>query len=361
MIHTLPNTSARVCKRREAPRYVEVNRRNTAFLAIDGLVKHYPVAGFGAQKVVKSLDGVSLNVQPGEVMGLVGESGCGKSTFAKMICRLSSATDGQITIGGEDWFAPKGEVLRRQRRDVQLIFQDPHSALDPRMTVGTSMSAPMAHHGIGSDTADRRRRVIAMLEEVGLDESYYDRLPHQCSGGQLQRVVIGRALLLEPRLLICDEPTSALDASMRTQILNLLRELRVRRGITMVMISHDLRVVRYLCDRIAVMYMGKLVELADRKQLFETPAHPYTRALIAASMLEENGLDGAAGLLQGEPPSPLNPPAGCTFHERCPMARADCATDAPYLKQAQPGHFVRCRYWNQQTVESSGAPADLTA
>lgn len=361
MMHDLPSdrsSTAVECKRRDAPRYVEVSRRHSAFLVADGLVKHYPVAGFGATKVVKSLDGVSLNVQPGEVMGLVGESGCGKSTFAKLVTRLASATQGAITIDGNDWMSPRGEALRRRRPEVQLIFQDPHAALDPRMTIGLSMSAPMAHHGIGKDAADRRRRAIAMLEEVGLDESYYDRLPRQCSGGQLQRVVIGRALLLEPKLLICDEPTSALDASMRTQILNLLSDLRARRGLTMVMISHDLRVVRYLCNRIAVMYMGKLVEIADREQLFERPGHPYTRALIAASMLETNGLDGAAGLLDGEPPSPLSPPSGCAFHTRCPHKRPDCAVQGPYLKQTETGHFVRCRYWQETAEETAGRDAD---
>lgn len=364
MKHDLPKQTAGVeiaCKRRDAPRYVEVSRRHSAYLVTDGLVKHYPVAGIGRTKMVKSLDGVSLNVQPGEIMGLVGESGCGKSTFAKLVARLASATDGAITIDGEDWLAPKGEALRRRRPEVQLIFQDPHAALDPRMTIGLSMSAPLAHHDIGRDAAERRARVIAMLEEVGLDESYYQRLPRQCSGGQLQRVVIGRALLLRPKLLICDEPTSALDASMRTQILNLLRELQARHGMTMLMISHDLRVVRYLCDRIAVMYMGKLVELAERDQLFNQPTHPYTRALIAASMLETNGLDGASGLLDGEPPSPLNPPPGCSFHTRCPHARPDCAVVEPYLKQARPGQYVRCRHWERAAEESSGAVANSAA
>ena len=362
MMHDLPrdhaSTAVDGCRRRDAPRYVEVSRRHSAFLVADGLVKHYPVAGFGRARVVKSLDGVSLNVQPGEAMGLVGESGCGKSTFAKLVTRLATATEGAITIDGQDWLAPKGEALRRRRPEVQLIFQDPHAALDPRMTIGMSMSAPLAHHGIGTDAADRRARTIAMLEEVGLDAGFFDRLPRQCSGGQLQRVVIGRALLLEPKLLICDEPTSALDASMRTQILNLLSELRRRRGLTMVMISHDLRVVRYLCNRIAVMYMGRLVEIADRDQLFERPGHPYTRALIAASMLEQNGLDGAAGLLDGEPPSPLTPPPGCTFHTRCPHARSDCATHAPYLKQTEPGHFVRCRYWQEAAEETAARGVD---
>jgi peptide/nickel transport system ATP-binding protein len=280
-------------------------------------------------------------------MGLVGESGCGKSTFARIVTRQTDVTEGEVLIDGEDWLAPTGETLRRRRRDVQLIFQDPYAALDPRMTIGTSMGAPMAHHGIGAGAADRRARVIEMLHDVGLDLSFFGRLPKQCSGGQLQRVVIGRALLLEPKLLICDEPTSALDASMRTQILNLLMDLKARRGLTMVMISHDLRVVRYLCDRIAVMYLGKLVEIADRDVLFESPTHPYTKALIAASLLDQNGLEATDAMLDGEPPSPLNPPAGCNFHTRCPHARPDCAEFEPGLKQARPGQFVRCRHWEE--------------
>jgi oligopeptide/dipeptide ABC transporter ATP-binding protein len=219
----------------------------------------------------------------------------------------------------------------------------------------------MAHHGIGSGAADLRARVIEMLHDVGLDASFYDRLPKQCSGGQLQRVVIGRALLLEPKLLICDEPTSALDASMRTQILNLLMDLKDRRGLTMVMISHDLRVVRYLCDRIAVMYLGKLVEIADRDTLFEAPTHPYTRALIAASLLDQNGLDATEAMLEGELPSPLNPPDGCSFHTRCPHARPDCAVFEPRLKQARLEQFVRCRHWEEIAAESAavGAPPHL--
>jgi oligopeptide/dipeptide ABC transporter ATP-binding protein len=332
------------CQRRDAPRYADLSRREPAFLSVDDLTKHYTLPGLGGAKVVRSLDGVSLRVRPGEVMGLVGESGCGKSTFAKLVTRLATVTSGEVRIDDDDWLAPAGEALRRRRRDVQLIFQDPYAALDPRMTIGTSMSAPMAQHGMGSPE-ERRAKVLTMLEEVGLDASFYGRLPKQCSGGQLQRVVIGRALLLQPKLLICDEPTSALDASMRTQILNLLMDLKVRRGLTMVMISHDLRVVRYLCDRIAVMYLGKLVEVADRDVLFDAPTHPYTKALIAASLLDQNGLDAADAVLEGELPSPLNPPTGCSFHTRCPHARPDCAAFEPRLKQARPGQFVRCRHW----------------
>ena len=331
--------------RRATPEYAETSRADAAFLSVDGLCKYYTWRSFRGSRPIKSLDGVTLRVAKGEIMGIVGESGCGKSTLAKVITRLTSATAGQITLNGQDWLAPKGEALRRQRPSVQLVFQDPYGALDPRMTIGTAMAAPMAAHGIGSP-ADRRDRVLAMLAEVGLDASFHDRLPAQCSGGQLQRVVIGRALLLEPQLLVCDEPTSALDASMRTQILNLLMDLRARRGLTMLMISHDLRVVRYMCDRIAVMYAGQVVELAGRDHLFDHPAHPYTRALIASSLLERGGIDLTRHLREGEVPSPLNMPAGCRFASRCPYAQADCAALEPALKQAEQGHFVRCRHWN---------------
>lgn len=331
------------CLRRDAPRYADESRRERAFLSVDGLVKHYSVAGFGKTSTVKSLDGVSLNVLPGEAMGLVGESGCGKSTFAKLVTRLTRPTAGQVTIDGQDWFAPEGEALRRRRPEVQLIFQDPYAALDPRMTLGASMQAPLAAHGIGRNTADRRAKVLAMLAEVGLDESYYARLPRQCSGGQLQRIVIGRALLLKPKLLICDEPTSALDASMRTQILNLLKDLKEKHGLTMVLISHDLRVVRYLCDRIAVMYLGRIVEEAATEVLFSDPKHPYTRLLlqtipnVSAPMRDRE-------VASGEVPSPLNPPSGCPFHTRCPLASDLCTTERPALVEKPDGSRVACHF-----------------
>lgn len=328
------------CMRRNAPVYKDVTQGDSRYLSVEGVAKHYHLGS----RTLKSLDDITLRIPKGEVLGLVGESGCGKSTLAKVITRLVPATAGTITINGEDWLAPRGEALRRQRRYLQLVFQDPFSALDPRMTIGTSMAAPLAHHDIGTP-ADRMQRVKAMLNEVGLDESFVDRLPRQCSGGQLQRVVIGRALLLEPRLLVCDEPTSALDASMRTQILNLLLDLKRRRGLTMLMISHDLRVVRYLSDSIAVMYLGSIVEIGKSESIFANPLHPYTQALIASSMLDEAGLDISRLLKEGDLPSPLNMPQGCRFENRCPHARPDCATVEPGLKVASPDHYVRCRYW----------------
>ena len=346
--------------RRTTPAYETVAGAEPAFLSIDGLCKYYSQPTLTGFRQIKSVDGVTLRVPKGEVLGLVGESGCGKSTLAKVVTRLTSATAGQITLDGQDWLTPQGEALRRRRREVQLVFQDPHGALDPRMTIGTSMSAPLAAHGIGT-ARDRRDRVLAMLEEVGLDSSFHDRLPSQCSGGQLQRVVIGRALLLEPRVLVCDEPTSALDASMRTQILNLLMDLRARRGLTMLMITHDLRVVRYVSDRIAVMYAGQVVELGSRDDLFERPSHPYTQALIASSLLERGRISVNRFLKEGEPPSPLAMPDGCRFASRCPHVRPDCVALAPALKQAQPGHYVRCRHWESHARAAVGAVPDFAS
>ncbi len=337
-------------RRRKTPRYADHSEGEPAFLDIRSVSKHYRISAFPRTRNVKSLERVSLKVRPGEVMGLVGESGSGKSTLAKLVTRQIDPTEGAIWIDGQNWLAYKGEALRSKRRDVQLIFQDPFSALDPRMKIGASMGAPLAFHGV-EDADERARRVDAMLNEVGLDASFAGRYPRECSGGQLQRVVVGRALLLEPKLLICDEPTSALDASMKTQILNLFLEVKARHGITMIMISHDLRVVRHICDRIAVMYLGQLVEIAETDHLFEHPCHPYTQALMASSQLEVTGLEGAGKLL-GDPPSPIDPPTGCTFHPRCPVARPDCQSLAPMLKHCRGDHYARCRYW-----EPMGQPA----
>ncbi|WLP54747.1 ABC transporter ATP-binding protein [Agrobacterium fabrum] len=315
------------------------------YVVAKNLCKYYPISGLG-HRVVKSVDDVSLTIGEGEVLGLVGESGCGKSTVAGLITRLTHATRGEVSIGDHDILHMQGEALRRVRRVVQLVFQDPYSALDPRMRIGQSMEAPLAQHGIGT-RAERTARVFRMLEEVGLDGSFYDRYPSQCSGGQLQRVVIGRALLLNPSFLVCDEPTSALDASMRTQILNLLMDMKRRHGLTVLMISHDLRVVRYLCDRIAVMYLGRIVEIADREELFRAPKHPYTKALIASSMLDETGLYAPEMLLDGDLPSPLNPPGGCKFHTRCKYATAICGEVEPVLEGVSGEHFARCHRWRE--------------
>ena len=315
------------------------------FVEVRNLAKHYPVRGT-RNKTIKAVDGVSFCIQQGEVLGLVGESGCGKSTIAQLLMRLTPPGTGEISINQRDILALKGEELRRMRPSMQLIFQDPHAALDPRMRIGTSMEAPLVQHAVGTPQS-RHAAALRMLEEVGLDASFYTRYPGQCSGGQLQRVVIGRALLLKPSFLVCDEPTSALDASMRTQIINLLIDLKKRLGLTLLLISHDLRLVRYVCDRIAVMYLGQIVEIAGREELFERPRHPYTHALISSAMIDETGLAGATEVLKGDLPSPLNPPPGCRLHLRCTFATERCAREMPPLHVMEGGRAVRCHFWDQ--------------
>ena len=311
------------------------------FVVADRIVKHFPVRLEGWRKgSVRSLDGVSFGIRQGEVLGLVGESGCGKSTLARVLLRLLRPDRGSVTIAGRDLVSLHGEELRRFRTSIQLIFQNPYAALDPRMRIGTSLEAPLAQHGRGTHQ-QRRQHVNDMLRVVGLDDSFVGRLPSQCSGGELQRIVIARALLLEPSFLVCDEPTSALDAPLRAQIINLLIDLKRRFDLTLLVISHDLRVVRFISDRVAVMYLGKIVEFGDRDDVFNNPQHPYTRVLIAASLLEENGLS-AGDDVRGEPPSPLNPPPGCSFHPRCAIARPRCAAEEPELAVQRAIHQSAC-------------------
>jgi oligopeptide/dipeptide ABC transporter ATP-binding protein len=323
----------------------DIARRKAAepLVAVDDLVKHYPA---GKGKKVHSVDGVTLTVRRGEVLGLVGESGCGKSTLARTILRAVDASSGHIVFDGHDITRAKGKELKALRRSMQFVFQDPYGAFDPKMTLGTSLEAPLRHHGM-KDKQARRERMLEMLDRVGIEEAMLERKPSECSGGQLQRMVIARALLLQPRFLICDEPTSALDASIRAQILNLLVELKEQLDLTLVLISHDLRVVRYLCDRVAVMYLGSLVEVAPREDIFTKPRHPYTRVLLSAALAEEAGNDDMVLRLKGEPPSPIDIPSGCRFHPRCPMAQDLCATDIPLLTQIGDDHTVACHFWDK--------------
>ena len=328
-------------------------------LSLEELVKHYPA---GKGKKVHSVDGVSISVRKGEVLGLVGESGCGKSTLARTILRAVDATEGHIVFEGEDITGAKGKRLKELRRSMQFVFQDPYGAFDPKMTLGPSLEAPLRHHGM-KDRAQRHERMLEMLDRVGLEEAILERRPSECSGGQLQRMVIARALLLKPRFLICDEPTSALDASIRAQILNLLVELKDQLDLTLVLISHDLRVVRYLCDRVAVMYLGKIVEVAPRDELFTNPRHPYTRVLLAASLAEQAGAEANAMVsrLRGEPPSPIDVPSGCRFHPRCPIAQDICSTVVPEVARPGEDHTVVCHFWDRVEDPALAASPDRKA
>ena len=327
-----------------------------SLVSLQDVVKHFPA---GKGRTVHSVDGVSLSVRKGEVLGLVGESGCGKSTLARTILRALDASSGHIVFEGKDITKAKGSQLKALRRSMQFVFQDPYGAFDPRMSLGASLDAPLRHHGV-KDRAERRERVLAMLERVGIEDAMLERRPSECSGGQLQRMVIARALLLEPKFLICDEPTSALDASIRAQILNLLVELKEQLDLTLVLISHDLRVVRYLCDRVAVMYLGQIVEVAPRDELFTKPRHPYTRVLLAASLVDRSSDDDVLAQLKGEPPSPIDPPSGCRFHPRCPLAQDICNTDVPAISQAGEDHIVTCHFWDRSATPSASPARKAT-
>jgi len=310
-------------------------------------VKHFQVGGGlfgGGAGIVKAVDGVSFEIHRGETLGLVGESGCGKTTTGRCILRLEPPTSGEVVFEGRDMSKLSDAEMRGLRRRMQVIFQDPYSSLNPRMTVGQIISEPLGVHGIVPDRAARAARVQDLLRHAGLLPAMARRYPHELSGGQRQRVGIARALAMEPSLIICDEPVSALDVSIQAQIINLLEELQAEFGLTYLFVAHDLSVVRHISDRVAVMYLGKIVEITDRKSLYEDPQHPYTKALLSAVPIPDPVVEGKREhvVLGGEVPSPLNPPSGCVFHPRCPIAVAECRTTVPELRETRPGHKAAC-------------------
>jgi oligopeptide transport system ATP-binding protein len=316
-------------------------------LEVRDLVKHFEVGGglFGGPPgLVKAVDGVSFTIRRGETLGLVGESGCGKTTTGRCILQLERPTSGQVIFEGID-LTTLGQVeLRAVRRRVQVIFQDPYSSLNPRMTVGQIIAEPLGVHGIVPERRGREARMRSLLDRCGLLPAMALRYPHELSGGQRQRVGIARALAMEPALIVCDEPVSALDVSIQAQIINLLEELQAEFGLTYLFVAHDLSVVRHISDRVAVMYLGKIVEITDRKSLYDDPLHPYTKALLSAVPIPDPAVEAGRErtVLGGEVPSPLNPPAGCVFHPRCPIAIDDCRRAVPELREIRPEHRVAC-------------------
>jgi len=318
-----------------------------SLLEVRDLVKHFRVGGglFGGRAgVVRAVDGVSFEIRRGETLGLVGESGCGKTTTGRCILQLERPTSGQIVFEGRDLTVLGEDELRPIRRKMQVIFQDPYSSLNPRMTVGQIIAEPLAVHGIVPDRTQRAQRVSELLSHVGLLPQHGRRYPHQLSGGQRQRVGIARALAVEPSLIVCDEPVSALDVSIQAQIINLLEDLQAQFGLTYLFVAHDLSVVRHISDRVAVMYLGKIVEITDRKSLYDIPLHPYTKALLSAVPIPDPELEAQRErvVLGGEVPSPLNPPPGCVFHPRCPIAVDRCRVEVPDLREIRPGHRAAC-------------------
>lgn len=317
-------------------------------LEVRGLTMHFPITEgiVLSRKIgeVKAVDGIDFAINRGETLGLVGESGCGKTTTGRCILRLERPTSGQILFEGQDLAHLERKDLTALRRRMQVIFQDPYSSLNPRMKVGDIIAEPIKVHGVEPDAKKREARVRELLSICGLDPKFADRYPHEMSGGQRQRVGIARALALNPEFIVCDEAVSALDVSIQAQVINLLEDLRERFGLTYLFIAHDLSVVRHLCQRVAVMYLGRIVELAPSDELFDNPLHPYTQALLSAVPIPDPRVEAGRQFRppKGEVPSPINPPSGCVFHPRCPAAVESCKKVRPSLRELRPGHWVAC-------------------
>jgi len=317
-------------------------------LRIEDLVMHFPIKRGAFQRTVgrvHAVDGVSFDIKKGETMGLVGESGCGKSTTGRAILQLYKPTSGHVYFHDQDLTQTKGEELRRLRRQMQMIFQDPYASLNPRMTVEEIVGEPLLVHNV-ANKAKIKERVKDLLNLVNLNPSYLDRYPHEFSGGQRQRIGIARAVALQPDLIVCDEPISALDVSIQAQVVNLLEDLQKQFNLTYLFIAHDLSMVRHISTRVAVMYLGVIVELADRDELYDHPVHPYTRALLSAVPIPDPLIEAQRQrvILTGDVPSPVNPPSGCRFRTRCPIAQALCAEAKPEWREIVPGHFTACHF-----------------
>ena len=314
-------------------------------LRVEGLVKHFPITRGAllprAAGAVRAVDGIDFDVAEGETFAFVGESGCGKTTTGRLVLRLIEPSAGTVRFAGEDLASLAPEPMRLRRRELQIIFQDPYSSLDPRMTVSEILEEPLRIHRVG-DRAARGRRVTELLDVVGLRREFAGRYPHEFSGGQRQRIGIARALALNPRFIVCDEPVSALDVSIQAQIINLMRDLQQAFGLTYLFIAHDLGVVRHVADRVAVMYLGRIVEIAEKRALYASPLHPYAQALLAAVPVPNPAARQALAPLKGEIPSPSSPPPGCHFHPRCPHVQARCRVEAPLLRDVAPGHRAAC-------------------
>ena len=320
---------------------------------LEGVKTYFPVKNTKlfdkTKRFVRAVDGVSLKIKPGEIVGIVGESGCGKSTLGRTMVRLLEPIEGSLKFEGVDITHLDRKAMRPFRKDIQIMFQDPYASLDPRMTVGNIIAEPMDRMKTYKTQRERLERIVQLMEDCGINKAFINRYPHEFSGGQRQRIGIARALSVNPKLLIADEPVSALDVSIQSQVINLLIDLKHKYNLTMLFISHDLGVVEYISDRVAIMYLGRVVEMAKTEEVFNNPQHPYTKALLQSipKISQKQMLENE--ILEGEIPSPINPPSGCTFHTRCEYATAECSRDVPHLCEVKPGHFVSCLH--QQRME----------